>query len=93
MKIGFFQTARSRANMTCGAAVLALVYNGALGAEIFPDSLKIAAGVIKADGYETPPAKGTSLPTQLTYSAVMRFTEPTSPGNSRSAKRWKSLPR
>jgi uncharacterized protein YgiM (DUF1202 family) len=58
MKIGFLQTARSRANMTCGAVVLALVYNGALGAEISPDNLKIAPGVIKADGYETPPAKG-----------------------------------
>jgi len=44
--------------ITCGAVVLALFHGGALGADIPADSLKIAAGVVKATGYETPPAKG-----------------------------------
>ena len=43
--------------MTCSALALAF-HNGALGVEIPTDSLKIAAGVVKASGYETPPAKG-----------------------------------
>jgi len=44
--------------ITCGAVVLALFHGEALGADIPADSLKIAAGVVKAPGYETPPAKG-----------------------------------
>jgi hypothetical protein len=44
--------------MVGGAVVLALFHGGALGADIPADSLKIAAGVVKAPGYETPPAKG-----------------------------------
>jgi hypothetical protein len=43
--------------MTSCALALAF-HNGAMGAEIPTDSLKIAAGVVKALGYETPPAKG-----------------------------------
>jgi hypothetical protein len=43
--------------MTCCALALAF-HNGAMGAEIPTDSLKIAAGIVKAPGYETPPAKG-----------------------------------
>ena len=58
MKNGFCQMARSEAIMACFAVALALVHNGALGEEISPDSLKLRAGVVKAEGYETPPAKG-----------------------------------
>jgi hypothetical protein len=59
MKIGFRQMARLKTSkITFGAVVLALFHGGALGADIPADSLKIAAGVVKAPGYETPPAKG-----------------------------------
>ena len=43
--------------MACYALALAF-HNLAMGAEIPTDSLKIAAGVVRAPGYETPPAKG-----------------------------------
>jgi hypothetical protein len=58
MKNGFSQMARSKAIVACAAVALALVHNGALGEEISPDSLRLRAGVVKAEGYETPPAKG-----------------------------------
>jgi hypothetical protein len=58
MKIGFRHGARLGAvKMTCCALALAF-HNAAMGAEIPTDSLKIAAGVVKAPGYETLPAKG-----------------------------------
>jgi hypothetical protein len=58
MKIGFRHGARLGAvKMTCCALALAC-HNAAMGAEIPTDSLKIAAGVVKAPGYETPPANG-----------------------------------
>ena len=58
MKIGFRHAARLGAvKMTCCALALAF-HNAAMGAEIPTDSLKIAAGVVKAPGYETPPANG-----------------------------------
>ena len=58
MKIGFRQKSRSgTVKMTCCALALAF-HNGAMGAEIAADSLKIATGVVKAPGYETPPANG-----------------------------------
>jgi hypothetical protein len=58
MKIGFRHAARLGAvKMTCCALALAF-HNAAMGAEIPTDSLKIAAGVVKAPGYETAPANG-----------------------------------
>jgi hypothetical protein len=58
MKIAFRHGARLGAiKMTCCALALAF-HNAAMGAEIPTDSLKIAAGVVKAPGYETLPAKG-----------------------------------
>ena len=58
MKIGFRHGARLGAvKMTCCALALAF-HNAAMGADILTDSLKIAAGVVKAPGYETLPAKG-----------------------------------
>jgi uncharacterized protein YgiM (DUF1202 family) len=58
MKSRFCRMSRSQPMMACAVLVLALVRDGALGAEISPDSLKLRAGVMKAEGYETPPAKG-----------------------------------
>jgi hypothetical protein len=58
MKIGFLHRLRlGTVKMTCCALALAL-HNAAMGAEIPTDSVKIAAGVVKASSYETPPAKG-----------------------------------
>jgi hypothetical protein len=58
MANGFRQIAAIEAiKMTCSAVVLALVHSVALGADIPADNLKIAPGVAKAPGYETPPAK------------------------------------
>jgi hypothetical protein len=58
MKIGFRHGARLGAvKMTC-CALASAVHNAVMGAEIQTDSLKIAAGVVKAPGYETLPAKG-----------------------------------
>jgi hypothetical protein len=58
MKISFRHGARLGANkMTCCALALAF-HNAAMGAEIPTDGLKFAAGVVKAPGYETPPATG-----------------------------------
>jgi hypothetical protein len=58
MKIGFRHAARLGAvKMTCCALALAF-HNAAMGAEIPTNSVKIAAGVVKASSYETPPAKG-----------------------------------
>jgi hypothetical protein len=58
MRIGFRHGPRLGAvKMTCCALALAF-HNAAMGAEIPTDSLKIAAGIVKAPGYETLPAKG-----------------------------------
>ena len=58
MKIGFRHAARlGTVKMACCALALAC-HNAAMGAEIPTDSLKIAAGVVRAPGYETLPAKG-----------------------------------
>ena len=58
MKIGFRYQARMKAiKMASGGLVLALFQYGAIGAEIPTDALKVAAGVVKAPDYETPPAK------------------------------------
>jgi hypothetical protein len=58
MRISFLQGARlGAANIMCCALALAF-HNAAMGAEIPTDSVKIAAGVVKAPGYETLPAKG-----------------------------------
>jgi hypothetical protein len=58
MKIGFLHRLRlGTVKMTCCALALA-VHNAAMGAEIPTDSVKIAAGVVKASSYETLPAKG-----------------------------------
>jgi hypothetical protein len=58
MRIGFRHGPRLGAvKMTCCALALAF-HNAAMGTEIPTDSLKIAAGIVKAPGYETLPAKG-----------------------------------
>lgn len=58
MKIGFLHGPRlGTVKMTCCALALAF-HKAAMGAEIPTDSLKIAAGVVNAPGYETLPAKG-----------------------------------
>jgi hypothetical protein len=58
MKIRFRLRARLDAvSWTCCALALAF-HTVAMGAEIAADKLKIAAGVVKAPGYETLPAKG-----------------------------------
>jgi hypothetical protein len=58
MRIDFRDGVRSKAIKTIGALVsLAPIHKVALGADIPADGLKIAAAVVKAPGYETPPAK------------------------------------
>jgi hypothetical protein len=58
MKIGFLHRLRlGTVKMTCCALALAF-HNATMGAEIPTENLKIAVGVVKASGYETPPAKG-----------------------------------
>jgi len=55
-----------------GAIAGALVGTTAIAADISPDSLKLAAGVVKASGYETPAtsyvvANGTSIYTDHSF--------------------------
>jgi hypothetical protein len=56
MKIDFLTRFRA-INMAFGAVAFALFVNGSASATDIPvDSLKLAPGVVKASGYETPPA-------------------------------------
>jgi hypothetical protein len=56
MKIDFLTRFRA-INMALGAMAFALFVNSSASATDIPvDSLKLAPGVVKASGYETPPA-------------------------------------
>jgi hypothetical protein len=93
MKIEFRHWARlGAAKMTCCVFALGF-HNAAMGADIPTDSLKIAAGVVKAPSYETVPAKGYIVANSTNISAIMSSTEPTSPGSLSLEKRSRPSPK